>query len=205
MHWQRLNRDTSIKVLDSVRSEAHMGMFAIGSTEVKTATLPFYNDIDLYRVTNFASVPSFTFEYLGDSKFFQYLDGTEEPIYKTNDKGALTLNDYNVVEYLRFFFERVSLDEFPDFEIITSLHDMPLLDSLGPAVFASLAQKHKLPEIKQNEADNSFTIEADVYVDAQVLRAKITVSAKGRVSITDQEMIVHEMNNGMIAPEEAAY
>jgi hypothetical protein len=205
MHWQRLNRETSIKILDSVKSDAHMGMFAIEKSEVKNAPLPFYQSILLYKVTNYASVPSFTFEYLGDGKFFQYIDGTEDPIYAINDKGALELNIYNVVEYLRFFFERVSDDEYPDMQIITNLHDMPLLDSLAPAVFASLAQKHKLPEINHDEEDNSFEIEADLYVDAQLVRATITVSAKGRVAVTNQEMIVHEMNSGMIAPEEAQY
>ena len=205
MHWQRLNRDTSIKILDSVKSDAHMGMFSIEASEVKNAPLPFYMGVSLYKVTNFASVPSFTFEYLGDGTFFQYMDGTEEPIYAINDKGALELNSYNIVEYLRFFFERVSMENFPDLEIITNLHDMPLLDSLGPAVFQSLAQKHKLPEITYNEKNNSYIVEADLYVDAQLVRAKINVNAKGRIKITDQEMIVHEMGGGMIAPEEAIY
>ena len=201
MNWQRLNRDASIKVLESVKSDAHMGMFAIEKSEVKNATLPFYQGVSLYKVTNYASVPSFSFEYLGDGQFFYYMDGTEEAIHTVNDKGALELNNYNVLEYIKFYFEHVNDSDNLDITLLTNPHDMPLLDSLGPAVFSAIMEKHKLPKVEHNESNNSFTVEADLYVDAQLVRATIEINPKGRIKISNQEMIIHGVPGGMVAPE----
>ncbi len=201
MNWQRLDRDTSIKVLNSVKSDAHMGMFAIDRSEVKAAQLPFFEGVSLYKVTNYASVPTFSFEYLGDGNFFHYMDGSGDSISTVNDKGALNLNQFNIIEYLKFYFEHVSDDEYSEIGVITNIHDMPLLDSLGPAVMQSVMEKHKLPEIGYDEENDKYTVEADLYVDAQLVRASITINTKGRVKITHQEMITHEMGGGMVAPE----
>jgi len=81
MHWQRLDRDTSVKVIDSVKSDANEGLFSVGTSEVQRARVSFYKEYFIYKVTNYASLPSFTFEYLSDGTFFHYLDGTESPIY----------------------------------------------------------------------------------------------------------------------------
>ncbi|MEM8833112.1 MAG: hypothetical protein AAGB32_01100 [Pseudomonadota bacterium] len=104
MHWQRLDRDNSIKVIDSVKSEANAGLFSVGTSEVKRARTVFYQEYFVYKVTNFASLPSFSFQYLSDGTFFHYLDGTEEPIYAVNDKGGLSLTQANLLNYLQFFF-----------------------------------------------------------------------------------------------------
>ena len=111
MHWQRLDRDNTIKTIDSVKSASEAGLFSPATSEVQRAKLSFYNAIDLYKLTNFASLPSFTFEYLGDGVHFHYLDGTESPLYIVNDKGHLTLNERSVIDYLEFFFAHVTVDE----------------------------------------------------------------------------------------------
>lgn len=91
MNWQRLDRETTVKTIDSVKSSSEAGLFSVATSEVQKARLPFYNAVDLYKLTNFSSLPSFTFEYLGDDmQHFYYLDGTEQPIFTINDKGHLT-------------------------------------------------------------------------------------------------------------------
>lgn len=192
MHWQRLDRDTSVKVIDSVKSDVNAGMFSIGTSEVKRARASFYKDYFIYKVTNFASLPSFSFEYLSDGTFFQYLDGTETPIHSVNDKGVLTLDRHNVLDYLSFYFAHVGDDE-GDTVLITNPHDMPLLDSLGPDVSEAVFNQHKPAEIHYDGGFNAYEIEADLYKDAQLVRAKIEVNTKGRVTIKDQKMIVHEV------------
>jgi len=192
MHWQRLDRDNSIKVIDSVKSDANAGLFSAATSEVKRARTPFYQEYFVYKVTNFASLPSFSFQYLSDGTFFHYLDGTEGPIYAVNDKGALALTPANALLYLQFFFENVG-DEDGDTILINNPHDMPLLDSLDPEVYSAVFSQHKPAIIEHDESSGKFTIEADLYKESQLVRAKIEVSAKGRVKILEQKMIMHEM------------
>lgn len=192
MHWQRLDRDASIKVIDSVKSDTNAGMFAIGTSEVQRGRLSFYKDYSAYKVTNYASLPSFTFEYLSDGAFFHYMDGTEEPIHTVNDKGVLTLNAQNVIDYLTFYFGHVGSDE-GDIIVVNNPHDMPLLDSLDPEAYDAVFSHHNPPEV--TEKDGKLTVETDLYKDSQLVRALIEVTHKGRVSIKDQKMIMHELLN----------
>jgi hypothetical protein len=73
MHWQRLDRDKTLATIKSVRSLTDAGLFSPVTSEVQKAVLSFYNGVELYKLTNFSSLPSFTFEYLGDGMHFYYL------------------------------------------------------------------------------------------------------------------------------------
>jgi len=192
MQWQRLNRDISVKVIDSVKSAENAGMFSVATSEVKRARLIFYTDYYLYKVTNFASLPSFSFQYLSDGTFFHYLDGTESAIYAVNDKGSLSLNKANILSYLEFFFTQVG-DEDGDTILINNPNDMPMLDSLDMDVYEAVFSQHKPAQVEHDESTGKFKITADLYRDAQLIRAKIDITAKGRVTITNQEMIMHQM------------
>lgn len=192
MHWQRLDRDNSLKVIDSVKSAADMGLFNIGTSEVQRAFVPFYKDMFLFKVTNFASLPSFSFEYLGDGTFFQYLDGTEAPIYAANDKGQLNIDQHNVLDYIAFFYSHVTLEDGDEITIIKDPQDMPLLDSLDPMAYASVMRNHKPATVLINN-DNGYTVETEIYTEGQLVRATLEVTQKGRVNMIDQKMIVNEM------------
>ena len=186
MQWQRLNRDDATQVIDSVKSDENEGMFSIQTSEVKSARLTFYKEYSLYKVTNFASLPSFTFEFLSDGTFFHYLDGTDAPIYVVNDKGALNLDTNNVMQYLTFYFAQVGNDEGDDIIVVTNPHDMPLLDSLDAQGYDSVFKNYKPPEISYNEDLDSYNIETDLYIESHMVRAKIELNTKGRVTIKDQ-------------------
>jgi len=188
MKWQRLDRDTSQSVINSVQSDGTQGMFALGTSEVQRAFLPFYQGYFLYQVTNYASLPSFSFQYLSDGKFFHYLDGTEEPIYKVNDGGALVLNEATILAYLDFYLKNVG-DEDGDIILINDPHDMPLLDSLGPAEYQAVFQNHQPVTIDNDPANQVFTINATLYMESQLVRAKILITTRGRVTISGQKMI----------------
>lgn len=189
MHWQRLDRDTTISVINNVKSEANAGMFSVGTSEVQRARLSFYKEYSVYKVTNFASLPSFTFQYLSDGTFFHHLDGTETPIYAINDKGGLDLDKNNVLEYLTFFFTSVG-DEEGDVVVINNPHDMPLLDSLDPEAYDAVFNQHQPPEVHYDGGFDAYEVDVNLYKGSQLLRAKIEVNTKGRVTIKSEKMMM---------------
>lgn len=193
MHWQRLDRDNSEMVINSVKSAANEGMFSLDTSEVQLARLPFYKNYSIYKVTNFASLPSFTFSFLSDGKFFNYLDGTEEPIHTVNDKGALNLNEHNITEYISFYFAQVGNKDGDDVIVITNPHDMPLLDSLDAAAYDSVFNNYKAPQISHNSDLGSYTVETDLYIESHSVRSKIEITAKGRVTITEQKTSMRQV------------
>lgn len=197
MHWQRLDRDNTEKVINSVKSAENAGMFSFATSEVQRARLSFYKDYSVYKVTNFASLPSFTFQFLSDGTFFHYLDGMEEPIYAVNDKGVLNLNEHNITDYISFFFAQVG-NEDGDVIVITNPHDMPLLDSLDAEAYDSVFNNYKAPQVAFNNDSGVFEVEADLYLESHAVRSKIEVTPKGRVTIIEQKTNMHQV---MKAPD----
>lgn len=192
MNWQRLDRENTMKTIDSVKSASEAALFSPTTSEVQRARLSFYEGIDLYKLTNFASLPSFTFEYLGDGTFFQHLDGTEMPIYTTNDKGQLALNDRSVVDYLDFFFSHVMMDDEETY-FIHNARDMPLLDSLDDESVYAITKNHNPPTVQYDAGFDKFTVEADLYSDGLLIRATLEVTASGRVTVINRRMIVNAL------------
>jgi hypothetical protein len=190
MNWQRLDRENTLKTIDSVRSAAEGALFSPATSEVQKARLSFYDSVDLFKLTNFASLPSFTFEYLGDGMHYYYLDGSELPIFTINDKGHLSLNERSVVDYLEFYLSHVMIDDEETF-LIQRPHDMPLLDSLGVDSIDAITRNHKPATVAYDAGYDRHTVEADIYADGLLMRATIEVNASGRVTITDRRMILN--------------
>ncbi len=190
MNWQRLDRENTLKTIESVKSASDPGLFAPTTSEVQKARLTFYNGVDLYKVTNFASLPSFTFQYLGQGQYFNYLDGTELPIYTVNDKGNLTLNDRSVIDYLEFFFAHVTVED-DEMALIKNPHDMPFLDSLEQDGIDAITKNHNPPIITYDAGYDKYTVEADLYAEGLLMRATIEVNSAGRVSVADKKMIMN--------------
>jgi len=189
MNWQRLDRETTGKVIESVKSAADPGLFSPVTSEVQRAWLSFYDRFSLYRITNYASLPSFTFQFLGDGTFFHYLDGTEDPVHTANDKGALILRPDTVLDYLAFYFTHVQEDDSGGITLIKNPQDMPLLGSLDDVGAQAVIRGHRPAEIIP--AADGFHVKTDLYDDGLVLRADVGVSATGRVSIRDRKMVVN--------------
>ena len=187
IQWQRLGREDSIAVIEAVKSADTPGLMSVATCQVERAWLPFYKGVYLYRVTNFASLPSFTFDYLGDGKFFQYLDGTAEPIYAINDRAQMHLNEVHVLDYLEFFFKHVADPEDGEIVMLRNPHDMPLLDSLDDAAFEATIRGFQPPRAARAE-NGGFEVSSDFFIDGTAVHATIQVGAKGRVKMGTRKM-----------------
>lgn len=197
MNWQRLDRKTTQQVIESVKSSSDPGLLSASTSEAKCARLPFYKTYLLYSITNYASLPSFTFEYLGDGTFFQYLDGTADPIHTVNDKGALSLNEQSVLGYLDFYFGHVTADD-GDIFIVQDPYNMPFVESLDEASHDAIIKNHKVAEVTLDADSGSFGVNASLFYDGVLNWAQIEVSRKGRVKILAQTMMVSAVGGGAI-------
>ncbi|MEM6781751.1 MAG: hypothetical protein AAF569_07805 [Pseudomonadota bacterium] len=194
MHWRRLDREHTQAVLESVKSAAEPGLFSPATSEVESSLLPFYKEYKAFKVTNYASLPSFTFVYLGDGSFFHFMDGSVDPIFAVNDKGQLNLTEKNVLDYLSFYFENVGLEDGEECYFIQNPQDMPLFDSLDDNTINAIIANHESPITSFDPNNGVFSITAELYVEGQVNRANIEVKqSSGRVKIIDQKMIWNQL------------
>lgn len=188
IQWHKLDRDRTIAMIDSVKTSADHILFSHTTSEAKCARLPFYRNLLLYRLTNYASLPSFAFDYLGDGKTFYYLDGATTAIYAANDSGNLMLNEKTVLDYVIFFFNHVSGPD-GDVYVIEDPADHPALDALNYAQMNDIIARHEAPEIV-SDSKGGFIVKTSLYYLGSLVRATVEVDAQGRINVTDYRMLL---------------
>lgn len=190
--WHKLDRDRTIAMIDSVKSAGDHIVFSHTTSEAKCARLSFYRNLLLYRLTNYASLPSFSFDYLGDGKTFFHLDGSPTSIYHANDTFQLILNRDTVLDYIIFFFNHVSGPD-GDIYVIGDLDDHPALDSLDLMQMDDLIARFQQPEII-SKPDGGFTVKTILFYLGSLVQAVVDVTQDGRVDVIDSRILMTAEN-----------
>lgn len=186
--WHKLDRERTVAMIDGVRRDGDHILFSLATSEAKCAKLPFYKNLLLYRLTNYASLPSFSFDYLGDGKTYFHLDGSVTPIYAANDTGNLVLTAETVVAYVSFFFNHVSGPD-GDIHVIADMHDHPVLDTLDLYQAADLSAQFQPPEVHAG-AGGGFTVRTTLFYLGSLVRATVEITPTGRIEVGDFQMLM---------------
>ena len=193
--WTRLNREEAHQVLNHLSGSRDAIVFSKEATEVSWRSLPFYNKYKLYRLINYATMPTFSMTYLSDGEEFITLDGTANPIYTANEKDPIRLNEMNVVSYLDFFFGSVQGSE-GDVFLIKDPKKLPFLSARTTEQRESVYAGFKPLQVSQNAAANHFRLSGTLYYGGGLISSGITVLGDGKLSFHDQSLLL----NGIYFP-----
>lgn len=181
MNWHRLDREKTVDMINSVKSAAEALLFSPITSEAKCTRLPFYTNHLLYRLTNFASLPTFSMDFIGDGEKFIYLDGSDNPIHQVNQLAGLSLTRENVIPYLNFFFLNVRLEE-GEIIILKDTHEASTIDMFDDERRENINLQPDDARISQNEA-GSFVVATPIFLDGSLVNAELNVDSQGRVSV----------------------
>ena len=187
--WKRFNREETNGVLEKLSTHKDAVVFSRDVTEVLCRPLPFYSKYRLYKLTNYATMPSFTMSYLGDGEDFISLDGTANPIYTANEKDPVSLGETNVIPYLDFFFGHVQGSE-GDIFLIKDPAKMPFMSSLSPAQQQSVLDCFKPLQVSSDITPGHFRVSGTLYYDGVLLAATIQVTPEGKLAFQEQSMLL---------------
>lgn len=187
--WTRLNRDQAHAVLNKLASHKDAVVFSKEATEVSWRTLPFYSQYKLYRLINYATMPTFMMMYLSNDNEFISIDGTANPIYTVNEKNPIRLNELNVVPYLDFFFANVQGSEGDAF-LIKDPRKMPFFGNFSPAQQQSIVVNFKPLNVSHDAAANVLTVTGTLYYGAGLILSSIIVKPDGKISFQGQSLIM---------------
>lgn len=189
MDWNRLDRQNSIAVLERITTAADPGLFSASSSEAQFRSLPFYQNFMLYRVTNYATLPCFSLDFLSDGESFHLLDGSADPIFNVNAQGSLYLNENNVVDYVAFYLGNVMAED-GDIYMIQDPDDLPFIDSLSLDQQLELKARHKDAQIAVDQTSGDFIVLADLFYGGTLLKSAITVNTSGDIHIQPRDMLM---------------
>ncbi|MCB1539027.1 MAG: hypothetical protein H6865_07575 [Rhodospirillales bacterium] len=189
MNWQKLDRTETAKIIQRVGQTPDGALFSSTTSEATVAELPFYRGIMLLRLTNYATLPSFSLDFLSDGTSFYLLDGSPGPIQKVAARGALNLTERNVADYVDFFFRHVTTEE-GDIYLIRDPDTLPFLDSLSLDQQIQIKRRHSEVTSAYNRDDDTFSVQADLYFAGTLLKATLTVQADGGIEVSNHAMLL---------------
>lgn len=189
MSWTILQKQELLSVLQAVRTQDEDVLFDPAFCEAMTFPLPFYTRFKLLRLTNYASMPIFTFHYLTDGVHYFYLDGHFTPMQAVHEIGDFHLDRTSVMAYLNFYFFAVTQDDGEIF-VVKDPNAYPYQDVLSfepdPVFKFSLTPK---PDITIEE-DGGYMVTTPLFVDGTLVRAVLRIDDSGRVIFVSQKMMM---------------
>jgi hypothetical protein len=189
MGWQKLDRIKTKEVIAAVMADSTTPLFNPLTSEAECQTMPFYRSMLHYRITNYASLPSFRLEYLGDGSSFYQIDGLADTLYKINDRAGFSLKMDSVVPYLRFFLQNVNVEEGEVF-LVEDTAKLEFMESLDLAQKEHIEQNFKQPTANYEPALSAFIINCTLYFMGVLMHTSVRVDMDGVVSILDQTMLM---------------
>lgn len=186
--WHRLNREQAHLVLSKISTHKDAIVFSKEATEVSWRPLTFYGQFKVYRLVNYATMPTFSMSYLSNDQEFITLDGTANPIYTANEKDPIQITKDNVISYIDFFFRNVQGSE-GEVIVIKDARKLPFADVLTDSQRSALQKGFKPPVIK-TDSEQGLQVTATLYYGGAILMASILVRADGHVSFLDQTLLL---------------
>ena len=198
MQWTRLKRDQAIQMLNKMGTAADAITFSKDVTEVAFKPLPFYSRFRLLRLTNYATMPAFTMQYLSDDTRFIPLDGTAAPIYEANDTDHIHLTEENIVDYIDFFFSHVQGVD-GDILLLKDPEKLPFIASLTQEQRQRLGKSFKPLRVYADIVPHSYRVSGTLYYDGSLISATIHADPDGKLTVFDQTLLMQ----GISFPQDA--
>ena len=157
---------------------------------IMSQPISFYKEYNLLDITDNNSVPSIRIFAVFNGDNLVLLDWTNSPIYKLNEEVPISLNDKNILDYVRFFFNFVK-GKHGKFIIVESLDDISWKENPPPSARHAVGKLIKpLTIISKNE---NYVIESTVIFKDSLFECTITISKSGKVSIDNEKIIIDTM------------
>lgn len=199
-NWEVLEKGPGRAILDQIRPTDSKAMFSSQLSEVNRKVLDFYTDFQIYRVTDYSTLPSFRLEYLGDGEDYYLLDGTVDPIYTVNDKEELELRQDWVAPYLHFFFGHAE-NALGQIQLIEGPQNLPLAETLSETQKSEFLRLHQPLDAAPNTDDDGFMVVCTMLREGALVVAELEVTKTGRVSIKNHQLLLKDQTI-TITPED---
>lgn len=188
--WQKLDTDKVQKLLADINPRLAPVAFDAASTTVRFQRLPFYRDYVLYELTEHGAIPPVKkYTLANKSGDAMVIDWTNKPIYDTNEKAPVILNEDTVAAYVRFFFNYVR-GRKGRFQLVEGIEDIRWQVE-PPAQGRKVMQDMLSPvTITAQDGQGTYHLEGFMIFKDALFKTKIHVMKDGLISMTEEELKV---------------
>jgi hypothetical protein len=208
--FQSLPLDEAQTFLELVAPATQFPRLSEGTMQVQVAALPFYDDFDLYAVSDTSLAPPKTSYLLYKPDSVHLMNWTNEPIFRVNKLAPIKLDHNSVISYVKFYFHYVR-GRLGRFIIVENPEEMVWLPSATEKEKADVAAMLMPVTYRGTDGNMLFTITCTVLFNNALFRTDIKVApcemdvhnpefggpehfAIGQTKLTNEELLLENLN-----------
>lgn len=163
------------------------------TTKVAWRSIPFYEGIALIRVTDPSFVPSkLKVFYLAKEDKLYRLNGQSLPIHQMNELAPCSLNEDNILDYVRFFCYFVRGEDGP-FLVCEDIQDpcIPKGDAKTHAAIAGVVREANYQG--KNEAGH-YMVDAIIFYGNALFLSNFEIQPSGMIEMLNDEPMTSDLD-----------
>ena len=192
--YTKLKLEEVAEIIDILNKDIEGSIFDPLETTILSIDIPFYPDYKFLYIADHATNPPlqrYAFQKSGELDF-TIIDWKYDTIYNLNAKVPISLNEDNVIEYVRFFFSYVK-GRHGKFIICETADHIKWKDEPPQEVKKSLNKTISPLEIKEKRKDGVFVINAFMMLKDALFSVQVFVDSTGRVTMSDHEILIEDI------------
>lgn len=192
--YTQLESDEIATFLHELNKKVEGSIFDPLETTILAIDIPFYKGHRFLDVADHATNPPLQ-RYVLQNKVsweFVVIDYHYQTIYDYNASVGISLDDKNVFDYVRFYFNYVK-GRHGKFKICESADHIQWKDEPPAGVKKSINDALAPLTLKEKREDGVFVISAHMMLKDALFTTDIYVESTGRVTMSDHEILIEDI------------
>jgi hypothetical protein len=184
-----LSPDQTKSLIAEARDKLEAKNMDISALEVRVSNLPWYEQYKFYTLADDEQTRHMLYKP-GDAEM---LNWTNEIIYRVNEKAPIKLDRKNVILYSKFFFHYVR-GQLGRFIIVEKPDDVAWLDNANENEMQKVNDRLIPVTYKGIGRDNRYLLTSTVIFKNALFKTNIRVAQDGLMELTDEELLLEDLN-----------
>lgn len=190
--FTQLDPEDAALILDRVNPLIDGTDYDPVEAKVLALDLIFYHGYQFIDISDHTANPKRQHFVIYSPDHSHVIDYTNEPIYKMNEKAAITLDDDTIIEYARFFFTYVS-GRHGRFLIVENVDDVAWKENPPPNARKAIGDMIKPVSIKSKQDDGTYILSSHMVFKDGLFKTDIVIKPSGVVSLMNEELLIEDM------------
>ncbi len=190
----KLEIEETAAIVDTINKQIDGSIFDALETVILSIEFSFYPTFRFLSITDYAITPSiqrFAFQKKGTMDF-TIIDWNFKTIQKINKESPISLDQDNVIEYVRFYFEYVK-GRHGRFIICETADHIRWKEEPSDSIKQSLNKALSPLEIHKKNSDGSYVINAFMMLKSTLFGVQIFVRPNGNISMSDHQIVMEDI------------
>lgn len=180
------------KLLSQINDISDLSDFEAETTRLLTHPLSFYPGYHILVASDQHQNPQKKISFIYREEEMIILDGTASPFDQIGDKGALSLTEQTIEEYVRFYFTYVRAPE-GHFYLVDSPDHIPWIEEPSPVARRAIAKMLSHLKIKKSDPKGGFLLIGSLFFKNALFETEISVDSNGKIQLSNQELLVDDL------------